>query len=141
MPDAAPPQPPRLLLAHKQKTSGRLRYLRLPAGVLLPSPLPRDAQLIQTKTPHRLPDAAVIREAATLLGLSPDSLEGIPDFSVWVSTSTGDIPLLLAQFTTTDPPFAAAETQQGRFIAITEARDLPKIELEMLRLAYECLLG
>jgi hypothetical protein len=36
---------------------------------------------------------------------------------------------------------AAAETRQGRFIAVTEARDPPKIELETLRLAHECLLA
>ncbi|MCE1172604.1 MAG: hypothetical protein LWW84_15005 [Azovibrio sp.] len=134
---------PRMLLLHKQKTSGRLRYLRLPAGMLLLTPLPEGAQLqppdCHPET-HVLP-AGFLLEAEAYLGLPPGSIEGAAEFSAWVASPEGDIPVLLAYFTTIDPPFAAAETRDGRFITITEARGLPQVELELMRRAYEHVLG
>ena len=49
--------------------------------------------------------------------------------------------LLLAEFTTIDPPFDAAAAVGGRFVAITEARGLGSSEREVLRLAYAHVLG
>jgi hypothetical protein len=49
--------------------------------------------------------------------------------------------VLFRSFTSIDPPFAAAEAIGGRFIAITEARGLPPVELDLLRKAYEILIG
>ncbi|MDR3323889.1 MAG: hypothetical protein LBS89_06775 [Zoogloeaceae bacterium] len=134
---------PRLLLLHKQKTSGRLRYLSLPTGMLLSSPLPEDARLFSTETAppaHVLP-AGFLPEAEAFLALPPGSIEGAPECSIWASSSAGDVPILLGAFTTTDPPFAAAENRGGRFITLTEARGMPQIELEIMRRAYEHVLG
>jgi hypothetical protein len=58
-----------------------------------------------------------------------------------VATAEGALPVLLAAFTSIDPPFAAAEACGGRFAAITEARGLPPVELALLRRAYEVLIG
>jgi len=51
------------------------------------------------------------------------------------------VPVLLAYFTTIDPPFAAAESIGGKFIAMTEARNLAEIERNLLRRVYEYVIG
>jgi hypothetical protein len=111
---------PRLILFHKQKTSARTRFLRFADTVLACGPLPA---------------------AEERLALPVGSLEIVDDFQMDVDTADGAVPVLLAGFTSIDPPFAAAEAIGGRFVAITEARGLPAVELELLRQAYEVLIG
>ena len=134
---------PRILLLHKQKTSGRLRYLKLATGMLLPAPLPENANLhpADYSPPTHILPAAFIQNAENYLALPAGSIENEAEFSTWVSSKEGDIPILLGAFTTIDPPFAAAEARQGSFTTITEARRLPKIEQELMLRAYECVLG
>jgi hypothetical protein len=52
-----------------------------------------------------------------------------------------DIDILLASITTVDPPFEEAEKSNAQFIDLTQARGLPPVELELLRSAYELILG
>ena len=47
----------------------------------------------------------------------------------------------LAHFCDIDPPLDAAAAAGGEFIDLTAARGLPRVELELLRLAYEHVLG
>ena len=134
---------PRLILLHKQKTSGRVRFLCLSSGILAFSPLPalsalRDEDYSPTIQFH--PTAAV-REAEIRLGLPEGAIEPEADFHAWVDTAEGDVPVLLAVFTAIDPPFSAAERTNSRFIAITESRQLSDIERQLLRRAYEHVLG
>jgi hypothetical protein len=135
--------PPRILLLHKQKTSGRLRYLRLPTGMLCFEPLPEGSTLFSGETPHAaaIHPAGFLRQAEEKLGLPPDSIEAAPEFHCWASGPEGDIPILLGAFCSIDPPFAAAESLGGRFINITEARGVAPVELELMRRAYEHVLG
>ncbi|HZV55485.1 MAG TPA: hypothetical protein VFF82_11145 [Rhodocyclaceae bacterium] len=111
---------PRLILFHKQKTSARTRFLRFPDTVLARGPL---------------------TVAEERMALPAGSLEVVADFRMDVDTVDGVVPVLLAGFTSIDPPFAAAEAIGGRFVAITEARGLPPVELALLRNAYEVLIG
>lgn len=134
---------PRLLLLHKQKTSGRTRFLRLPAGVVCFDPLPelsslRDEGQGAAVLPH---PAAVVKEAEAKLGLNPGDIEPEGEFHCWVDTPEGDVAVLMGGFTTIDPPFAAAEALGGKFIQLTEARGLSPVELAILRRAYEYVLG
>jgi hypothetical protein len=134
---------PRLVLLHKQGTSGRLRFLCLSSGIIAFSPLPalaalRDEDYSPTLQFH---PTAVIREAEIHLGLPEGAIEPVADFHAWVDTPAGDVPILLAAFAGIDPPFAAAERTGGRFIAITEARGLSEVERNLLRRAYEHVLG
>jgi hypothetical protein len=85
--------------------------------------------------------AAHLRAAEERLSLPAGSLESVADFSADVATTDGTVPVLLAGFTSIDPPFAAVEAIGARFVAITEARGLPAVELELLRRAYEVLIG
>lgn len=132
---------PRLILCHKQKTSARTRFLRFPETVMAFAPLPASARLaaeIGSVRPH---PTAHLRAAEEKLGLPVGAIEAVADFDVDVNTPDGPVPVLLAAFTGIDPPFAAAETVGARFAAITEARGLPEVELDLLRKAYEILIG
>ena len=131
----------RLLCCHKQKTSARLRFLRLGASVLAPEPLPPGACLCQDGGALRPHPAPALRRAEEYLGLGPGSLEAEAGFHVRVETPAGDVHVLLAAFTSIDPPFAAAARLGGRFVAITELADLPALELEILRRIYEHMIG
>lgn len=136
--------PPRLILYHKQSTSGRTRFLRLPAGLLAFEPLPTLASLkdedeaTSTVRPHPAPH---LKAAEDKLSLPADSLEADAEFYAEIDTPDGLVGVLLARFTAIDPPFAAAEALSGKFITLTEARGLHPIELDLARRAYELILG
>jgi hypothetical protein len=134
---------PRLILLHKQATSGRLRFLCLSSGVVAFKPLPELAALrADDYSPTvQFHPTAVVREAEIQLGLPEGAIVAEADFSAWVDTPEGDVPVLLAAFASIDPPFAAAERTGSRFIAITESRQLSEIERNLLRRAYEYVLG
>jgi len=132
---------PRLVLFHKQKTSARTRFLCFADSVLAFAPLPaRSAICAQPGSvlPH---PGASLKDAEARLGLPAGALRPEPEFRAEVDTPDGKLPILLAEFTAIDPPFAAAAAAGARFIAITEARGLPPLELELLRRAYEIILG
>lgn len=138
-----PTPPPRLILLHKQKTSGRVRFLCLSSGVVAFTPLPvlsalRDDDYSPKVQIHPV---AVVREAELKLGLPEGAIEPDAEFSAWVDTPEGDVPILLGIFTELDPPFAAAERTNSRFIALTECRQLSEVERDLLRRAYEHVLG
>jgi hypothetical protein len=134
---------PRLIILHKQSTSARVRFMSLGDSVLAFSPLPELAALrAEDYSPTvQFHPTAALRAAEKTLELAEGGLEPVPEFCVWVDTPDGDQAVLLAACTSIDPPFEAAEKQGGKFIAITEARRLPLIERELLRRAYEHLLG
>jgi hypothetical protein len=133
---------PRLILFHKHKSSARTRFLRFTDTVLAFGPLPMSATLLPEDAGSvRLHPAAHLRAAEERLALPAGSLESVPDFEFSVKTPAGTVPVLLAGFTSIDPPFAAAEAVGARFAPITEARGLPTVELELLRRAYEILIG
>lgn len=136
---------PRLIMFHKQKTSARTRFLLLGSGTVCGfDPIPSLAEVMDP-TPAEgkvaLHPGALAHAAETRLGLPAGSLETMGDFHARVDVADGPLSVYLAGFTTEDPPFAAAEEQGARFIELPEARMLPAIELQLLRLAYEYLLG
>lgn len=133
----------RLILVHKQKTSGRLRFLRLPHGTVAFTPLPALSDLIDDAPPPQVVHhpAAFIQAAESRLGLPAGSLAHEPEFHATVDTPAGPVSLHLASFTTIDPPFDEAAALGGKFVAITEAMGGMPVEMDLLRYAYEVLLG
>ncbi len=134
---------PRLILLHKHKTSGRVRFLCFSTGIIAFGKLPalsalRDEDYSPTVQFH---PTAIIREAEIRLGLPEEAIEALADFQAWVDTPEGDMPVLLAAFADIDPPFAAAERTNSRFVALTETRQLSEVERNLLRRAYEHVLG
>ena len=133
----------RLILVHKQKTSGRLRFLRLPHGTVAFTPLPPLSNLMEgAASPQVVHHPAVFIQAAeSKLGLPAGSLAHEPEFQATVDTPDGPVALHLVSFTTIDPPFDEAAALGGTFIAITEAAGGMPVEMDLLRQAYEVLLG
>lgn len=135
---------PRLILFHKQATSARLRFLCLPGGVLAFDPLPHPQTLRENAhTAHsvRPMPSAWSAEAGRRLGLAPTALEAEHDFYEELIHEGRVTPVPLAGFTTIDPPFALAQRLHGRFIDLLEAQDCLPLERELLRRAYECVMG
>lgn len=137
------PLSPRLILLHKHRTSGRVCFLCLPHGVVAFRPLPTLAALRDEDYPAKIQihPTALVREAETRLGMAEHSIAPEAEFSAWVDTPDGDVPILLATFADIDPPFAVADRVSARFIALTEALRLTEVERNLLRRAYEHVLG
>jgi hypothetical protein len=135
---------PRLILYHKQATSARTRFLRFADSLLAFAALPTLSSVRDEDAPQSnvvAHPAPVLRHAEQRLGLAQGELRATADYYAEVDTPQGIVPVLLAEFTAIDPPFDAAEAVGGRFVAITEARGLPAVELELLRRAYTVILG
>jgi len=136
---------PRLIMYHKQSTSARTRFLRLAyGGVCGFDPLPCLAELAADDlAPSKVVThpASLVRAAEVQLGLPAGSLEPEPGFRCRVSSGDGETEVFLARFTAMDPPFETATAQGGAFIDLTQARGLPPVELNLLRRAYETILG
>ncbi len=139
----SPPLTARLVLCHKQATSARLRFFCHGDSILVFDPLPPDRQLHDEDFDAgvEVHPAPLVQAAERRLGLAAGSITAEAGFHAWLSTAAGDVPVLLAAFQSTDPPFDAAERAGGRFIAMTDARRLDAIERELLRRVYEYLLG
>lgn len=141
------PSDMRLLLAHKQKTSARVRFLRFAHGLSAFEALPTLSSVIEDPPTTRVEahPSVYLRSAEAVLGLDNGGLALEAEFSASIDTPDGTIRVRLATFTSIDPPFEIAERLGGKFIAITEARgDLNKIspaEMELLRQAYTALMG
>ncbi|PIV87763.1 MAG: hypothetical protein COW48_09820 [Hydrogenophilales bacterium CG17_big_fil_post_rev_8_21_14_2_50_63_12] len=133
----------RLLLAHKQKTSARVRFLRFPHGLCAFQALPALSSVLEDSPANRVETYPnlYLRSAEAQLGLTAGSLALEAEFSAGVVTPDGPIRVRLATFTSIEPPFDAAANLGGRFVAITEARGCAPAELELLRQAYTVLMG
>ena len=136
---------PKLIVYHKQSTSARTRFLRLDhGGVCGLEPLPADAELSEeAAVPSKVVShpAPLIRAAESYLGLHAGSLEAEPGFRCRVTSAEGASEVFLARFLSTDPPFDKAADRGGTFIDLTQARGLLAVELDLLRRAYELILG
>lgn len=132
----------RVILYHKQATSARTRFLRFAHGsVLAFDPVPQLAQLCTGEGNTALHPAAAIKAVEEKMGLPEGSLEAEGEYQHFVQVPGDNIAIILAGITTMDPPFEVAERHDAAFIDLTQARDLPHIELQLLRSAYELLLG
>ncbi len=135
----------RLILYHKQTTSARTRFLRLSyGGVCAFDALPETSELVPPgEGPGSLVShpARLVRAAEQRLGVAPGSLAPEPEFRFRLRGADGEMEVLLARFTAIDPPFESANAAGGAFIDLTQARGLPPLELALLRLAYEQIMG
>jgi hypothetical protein len=135
----------RLILYHQNPVSARTRFLMLKyGGVCAFEPLPVDLRLLE-RGEH--PAVVVVHpgwllhRAERWLKLEHGSLELNPHFHEHVESADTQMSIYLARFATFEPPFMEVGWQGGRFIALTDARGLPAVELELLRRAYLLIMG
>lgn len=136
----------RIVLFHKHASSARVRFLCFAGkSVCAPTPLPPSSTLSAVGAPVGGPvsvhPAVLLGAVQSDLGLEPGSIETVRDFSLWLDTPEGPAGVRLGVFTMLDPPFEAAREAGAAFIAITEARPLALVELEVLRHAYYHIMG
>jgi len=111
-------------------------------SVLSFEPIPKLAQLYEIGDEKTvLHPAAALKSVEEKLGLPDQCLVAEADFQHCVDVPGEKISVILAGITTMDPPFDIAAQNGAVFIDLTQARDLPDVELELLRSAYELLLG
>jgi len=137
----------RIILFHKHGTSARTRFLRFADSTVCAfAPLPALAQVID-ETVKVLPPAVEchpamkLKQAAETLQLPAEMFELESEYTMWVDAPGEAIRILLVRLTSIDPPFDAADAIGANFIDLTQARDLPTVELLLLRRAYEVILG
>ena len=137
----------RCILVHKQRTSARTRFLCVGRDVVFPE-APDDACGLSDPDEPTTQSGSVLAHPASglpaladQLGLSPGALqvEGPPLGRLL--DEEGTPPVWLVEVVTTDPPFDAASSMGGRFISIMEARHVPVVQRDLLRRAYERVLG
>lgn len=131
---------------HKQKTSARTRFLVQGQDAVFPSGLAEDRTFTQGEDPDAPPRPVVPHPAAGLAALG--RLLDVPPSSLRVEAAhlglvveEDGTPVWLAEVLTTDPPADNAMKMGGRFLSIMEGRHLPANQRELLRRAYERVLG
>lgn len=133
----------RAILYHKQATSARLRFLMFAYNsVCAFEPIPRLAQALTGRQENpALHPAPVVKQLEQELGFATGTLRAEEGYRLLVEVPDRNIQILLIAIESIDPPFELAERIGGRFIDLTQARGLPPVELELLRGAYELVLG
>ena len=133
----------RAILFHKQATSARLRFLRFAYGsVCAMRAIPPLAQVYVGRQENlRLHPASVLRHLERELGFEPGSLRAEQGYRFMVGVPNENISVFLVAIDSIDPPFELAQRIGAEFIDLTQARGLTQVELELLRGAYELVLG
>lgn len=133
----------RAILFHKQATSARLRFLMFAHGsVCAIAAIPALAQVHEGEALNPVVHPApVLRELEREYGFPVDSLRVEEEYRNVVEVPHGKLQIMLVAIESVDPPFSLAESIGARFIELTQARGLPPVELELLRGAYELVLG
>jgi hypothetical protein len=136
----------RAIVFHKRPVSARTRFLQLGyGGVCGFKPLPtlsslvsRDQQTPVIVEPH---PQVVIRWVAKHSGLSSAVLELEQEFREFVDIPKGRLTIYLVAIRGYDVPAEQLAKTRGKMIPITETWELVAVEKELLRQAYEVVLG
>lgn len=135
---------PLFLLYHKHPTSAMTRFLCFSYGSVVGfEPLPALSQFttLDRDAAVSLHPATLAVEAESRLGLERHTLVPQAGYRGAIETPEGIHPVVLLQFPEYDPPEELLESQGARFILITQARSMAPVDLELLRSAYELILG
>lgn len=133
----------RVIFYHKQHTSARTRFVCFEdQHVCAFEALPASSTLKPASAFRMLRHpASVLSVVAKGLDLPVEALHSEGGFEYSVNTPAGDIQIILVGIDTLDPPFKQVEKISARFIDLTQAREMTTVELELLRHAYELILG
>ena len=137
-------QPLGIIFFHKHPTSAKVSYLRsAEGGVVFGVDLPELATLIDEETVLEKEEvvathpAMLISSVSKSIGLTSDDLDLRKDFRARLDVPGDIVSIYLVRFKDMDPPFEAVEQAGAKFIAITEARGLPPVQLQLLQKTYQ----
>ena len=129
----------RVILYYNGAISALTLFVQHPdAGVCTPCPLPVLSSVLETgagSIDSTAAEASVsaIRKA---MDLPDDLLQANTDYREQVDTPGGVITVYLAGFKTLDPPHQLMADNGCKFKTLTELRNRPPAEMELLRRAY-----
>ena len=138
----------RFILYHKTPSSGRTVFFRpQDGGACVLDKLPRLSQImddtIKPCTDNNvitLP-TPLLKSLTEWLQIEQNEIEIDNEYYEKVDAAGGTITVYLVSFKMIDPPYAMAERVGGKFVLLTEMRDLGPTELELLRRAYIAIMG
>ncbi|HUL13653.1 MAG TPA: hypothetical protein VLU73_16000 [Methylococcaceae bacterium] len=133
----------RVILCHFDSYSTALLFARYGTSVLAPSPLPEAASVMPEPgdTGEEYAPGTVLNALTAQYRLDPAQLTLVENFQEWMSSVAGPIRIHLARFTSFDAPREALEAHGGVFKPISEMRGTPMIELNLLRQAFNLIMG
>jgi hypothetical protein len=134
-------QSSRVILYYNGAISALTLFVEHPDGsVCTPSPLPTlssvpDEVEIPLTTVLSAP-ASIVNAISTSMGLPPQLLQANTAYREQVDTPGGVITVYLAYFNALDPPHQLMAGKGCKFRTLTELRNRPPAEMELLRRAY-----
>ncbi len=109
-------------------------------SVCAPSPLPALSSVLEgdemSLTIANIPPADIVSAISNAMGLPAQLLQADAGYRVQVDTPGGIITVYLAHFNALDPPHKLMAEKGCQFKTLTELRNRPPAEMELLRRAY-----
>ena len=129
----------RVILYYNGAISALTLFVQHPdAGVCTPCPLPVLSEILDADAEDMDYVAAEdsVSAIGKTMGLPADLLQAHADYRERVDTPGGVITVYLAGFKTLDPPHQLMADNGCKFKTLTELRNRPPAEMELLRRAY-----
>ena len=131
----------RVILYYNGAISALTLFVQHPnESVCAPSPLPVLSSVLEDdemplNIAHTAP-ADIVSAISTAMGLPANLLQANMGYREQVDTPAGIITVYLAHFNTLDPPRQLMAEKNCTFKTLTELRNRPPAEMELLRRAY-----
>ena len=131
----------RVILYYNGAISGLTLFLQHPdESVCTPSPLPALSSVLEEDEMSlnilNTPPASIVSAISNAMGLPANLLQANTGYREQVDTPGGIITVYLAHFNALDPPRQLMADKGCKFRTLTELRNRPPAEMELLRRAY-----
>jgi len=131
----------RVILYYNGAISALTLFVQHPyESVCTPFPLPALSTVLEADemslTITNIPPANVVSAISNAMGLPAQLLQADTDYREQVDTPDGIITVYLAHFNALDPPRQLMADKGCKFRTLTELRNRPPAEIELLRRAY-----
>jgi hypothetical protein len=131
----------RVILYYNGAISALTLFVQHPdESVCTPSPLPvLSSVLEEDEIPlniGNIPPANIVSAISNAMGLSANLLQADNGYREYVDAPDGIITVYLAHFNALDPPRELMAEKGCKFKTLTELRNRPPAEMELLRRAY-----
>jgi len=131
----------RVILYYNGAISGLTLFVQHPdESVCTPSPLPTLSSVLEEDEMSlnilNTPPASIVSAISNAMGLPANLLQANTGYREQVDTPGGIITVYLAHFNALDPPRQLMADKGCKFRTLTELRNRPPAEMELLRRAY-----